>query len=165
MAANAERLLRFANAVGPAHFVGHSLGGLVILEALGAAPEMAVAKVVLLGTPSAGSRSGRRFAGHGFGRWLMGRSELLWRESGDARWMRPEPLGVIAGTMPLGLGRALGRLPVPNDGVVCVEETKVEGMRDRIELPVSHSAMILSARVAAQTAEFLRQGRFRHDSD
>jgi pimeloyl-ACP methyl ester carboxylesterase len=163
--ANAERLLRFAHAVGPAHFVGHSLGGLVILEALGAAPGMAAGKVVLLGVPATGSFSGRRFAGHRFGRWLLGRSESLWRERGAARWTRPEPLGVIAGTMPLGLGRALGRLPGPNDGVVCVEETAVEGMRERIVLPVSHGAMILSARVAAQTAEFLRRGRFRHDAN
>jgi pimeloyl-ACP methyl ester carboxylesterase len=161
---NAERLSRFAQAVGPAHFVGHSLGGLVILEALGAAPELAAGRVVLLGTPTAGSFAGRRFAAHRFGRWLLGRSESLWRERGAARWRRPEPLGVIAGTTPLGLGRALGRLPGPNDGVVCVEETTVEGMRDRIVLPVSHSAMILSARVAAQTAEFLRRGRFWHDA-
>ena len=165
MEANAERLLRFAHALGPAHFVGHSLGGLVILEALGAAPGVAAGKVVLLGTPAAGSFSGRRFAGHRFGRWLLGRSESLWRERGAARWRRPEPLGVIAGTMPLGLGRALGRLPGPNDGVVCVEETAIEGMRERIVLPVNHSAMIVSARVAAQTAEFLRNGRFRHGGD
>lgn len=161
--ANAERLLRFARARGPAHFVGHSLGGLVILEALDGAPEMATGNVVLLGTPVRGSFAARRFAGHRFGRWLLGRSASLWRERGAARWMRPEPLGVIAGTMPLGLGRALGRLPGANDGVVCVDETAIEGLRERIALPVSHSAMILSARVAAQTAEFLRHGRFRHD--
>ena len=37
-----------------------------------------------------------------------------------------------------------------NDGVVRVEETQVEGMRERVVLPVSHSAMLVSARVAAQ---------------
>ncbi|OGA23803.1 MAG: hypothetical protein A3H34_01505 [Betaproteobacteria bacterium RIFCSPLOWO2_02_FULL_67_19] len=162
--ANAERLLRFARERGPAHFVGHSLGGLVILEALAATPAVAVGNVVLLGTPARGSFAGRRFAGHRFGRWLLGRSESLWRERSAICWTRTEPLGVIAGTMPLGLGRALGRLPGSNDGVVCVEETEVEGMRDRVILSVSHSAMIVSARVAAQTAAFLRDARFRHDA-
>lgn len=162
--ANAERLLRFARTLGPAHFVGHSLGGLVILEALGSAPQAAVGNVVLLGTPVCGSFAGRRLAGYRLGRWMLGRSEALWRERSPARWARPEPLGVIAGTMPLGLGRALGRLPGANDGVVCVVETAVEGMRDQIALPVGHSAMIVSARVAAQTVAFLRQGRFRHDA-
>lgn len=162
--ANAERLLRFARAREPAHFLGHSLGGLVILEALGAAPELAVGNVVLLGTPAGGSIAARRFAAHRFGRWLLGRSASLWRERGTARWRRPQALGVIAGTMPLGLGRAFGRLPGANDGVVCVAETAIDGMRERILLPVSHSAMILSTRVAAQTAEFLRSGRFRHEA-
>jgi pimeloyl-ACP methyl ester carboxylesterase len=162
-AVNAEALARFARSIGPAHFVGHSLGGLVVLEALHAHREIAVGNVVLLGTPARGSFAARRFSRHRVGRWLLGESELLWREGRFAHWLRPEPLGLIAGTMPLGLGRALGRLPGANDGVVCVEETTVEGMTERIVLPVSHSAMLVSSRTAAQTAAFLREGRFRHD--
>jgi len=161
---NVEGLARFARALAPAHFVGHSLGGLVILQALNAHPEIAVGKVVLLGSPARGSFSGRRLSRHRVGRWMLGESEALWRESRGLRWMRREPLGVIAGTLPMGLGRALGRLPGPNDGVVCVEETAVEGMSERITLAVGHSVMLVSARVAAQTAAFLREGRFRHDA-
>jgi pimeloyl-ACP methyl ester carboxylesterase len=161
--ASAERLRRFARAHDAANFVGHSLGGLVILEALNADRELAVGAVVLLGTPACGSVSGRRLSRHAIGRWLLGHSEALWRRGGAGRWERPEPLGVIAGTLPIGLGRALARLPGANDGVVCVEETTVPGMRERITLPVGHSAMMVSARVAAQTAAFLRCGRFRHE--
>jgi pimeloyl-ACP methyl ester carboxylesterase len=161
LAANAEDLARFARSVGPAHFVGHSLGGLVILQALNEHPEVAAGHVVLLGTPACGSFSGRRLAGHGVGRWILGQTQSLWHARQAMRWKRPEPLGVIAGTMPLGLGRALGRLPGPNDGVVCVDETAVAGMSERITLHVGHSAMLVSARVAAQTAAFLREGKFR----
>ena len=159
-AANAESLYRFALSLGRAHFVGHSLGGLVILEALNAHPELPVGKVVLLGTPARGCAAGRRFARHSLGRWMLGASELLWRTETGTRWNRSEPLGVVAGTLPIGLGRAFGRLPGPNDGVVCVEETEIEGMTGRISMPVGHSQMLVSARVAAQTAAFLRQGRF-----
>ena len=159
-AANAERLYRFARSLGPAHFVGHSLGGLVILEALNAHVEMPVGNVVLLGTPARGCAAGRRFASHGVGRWMLGASESLWRTGAETRWARSEPLGVVAGTLPIGLGRAFGRLPGPNDGVVCVEETEVAGMTGRISMPVGHSQMLVSARVAAQTAAFLQQGRF-----
>jgi hypothetical protein len=67
---------------------------------------------------------------------------------------------VLAGTLPLGLGRLLGRLPGQNDGVVRVEETEVEGMRERVLLPVGHSAMLVSARVAAQVLSFLSDARF-----
>jgi pimeloyl-ACP methyl ester carboxylesterase len=159
-AANAERLYRFALSVGRAHFVGHSLGGLVILEALNAHPELPVGNVVLLGTPARGCAAGRRFAGHRVGRWMLGASESLWRKGAQTRWNRAEPLGVVAGTLPIGLGRAFGSLPGPNDGVVCVEETEVEGMTGRISMPVGHSQMLVSARVAAQTASFLQHGRF-----
>ncbi|HEX5613405.1 MAG TPA: alpha/beta fold hydrolase [Burkholderiales bacterium] len=159
-AANAERLYRFARSFRPAHFVGHSLGGLVILDALNAHPEMAVGKVVLLGTPARGCAAGRRFARHRVGRWMLGASESLWRADVQACWSRSEPLGVVAGTLPIGLGRAFGRLPGPNDGVVCVEETEIEGMTGRISMPVGHSQMLVSARVAKQIATFLQQGRF-----
>jgi len=159
-AAHAERLFRLARTLGAANFVGHSLGGLVILEALNAHPELAVGKVVLLGTPARGCAAGRRFARHPVGRWMLGASEALWQTGAQACWKRAEPLGVVAGTLPIGLGRMFGSLPGSNDGVVCVKETEVEGMTGQISMPVAHSQMLLSARVAAQTAAFLQHGRF-----
>jgi len=71
---------------------------------------------------------------------------------------------VIAGSRPWGLGRLMMRLPGTNDGVVRLEETEVVGMRDRIVLPVSHSGMLVSARVAREIAAFLERGAFDHDS-
>lgn len=158
--AHAERLARLALQVGPAHFLGHSLGGLVVLEALQSDAAIRVGRVMLLGTPVQGCLSGRWLARHTAGRWLLGASEKLWREGRAARWTRSEPLGVIAGTTPFGLARMIGRLPGPNDGVVRVEETAVEGMTERVVLPVSHSAMLVSSRVADKVAAFLAHGRF-----
>jgi len=160
LAAHAERLARFAASVGPAHFVGHSLGGLVILEALQREARTAAGRVVLLGAPVNGCFSGRRLAGYPGGRWFLGASEELWREGRCTRWSRPEALGVVAGTLPLGLGRLFGALPGINDGVVRLEETAVEGMAERVALPVGHSAMLVSARVAHNVAAFLDQGKF-----
>jgi pimeloyl-ACP methyl ester carboxylesterase len=160
LAAHAERLARFARGIGPAHFVGHSLGGLVILEALERDAQAAAGRVVLLGAPVNGCFSGRRLAGYPGGRWFLGASEELWREGRSARWTRSEPLGVVAGTLPLGLGRLFGALEGPNDGVVRLEETTVEGMADRVALPVGHSAMLVSARVAQNVAAFIEKGKF-----
>jgi len=158
--AHAERLARYAHDVGPAHFVGHSLGGLVILEALQQHADIRAGRVVLLGTPVRGNFAGRRLGRHGWGRWFLGSTHALWSEGRAARWTRPEPLGVLAGTLPVGLGRLFGPLPGPNDGVVRLEETEIEGMRERVVLRVGHSAMLLSARVAAQVVAFLRDARF-----
>lgn len=158
--AHAERLARFAREAGPAHFVGHSLGGLVVLHALEQHRSVAAGNVLLLGSPVRGNFAGRRLAQHGWGRWFLGASEALWREGRAARWTRPEPLGVLAGTTPIGLGRLFGALPGANDGVVRVEETEVDGMRECIVLPVAHSTMLVSARVAAQAVSFLEDARF-----
>lgn len=162
IAAHAERLARYARDIGPAHFIGHSLGGLVILEALRGRGDVRAGCVVLLGTPVRGNFAGRRLGEHGWGRWFLGATQPLWADGRAARWTRPEPLGVLAGTLPLGLGRLLGPLPGPNDGVVRLEETELEGMRDRVVLRVGHSAMLLSQRVAAQVAAFLHDARFAH---
>jgi pimeloyl-ACP methyl ester carboxylesterase len=158
--AHAERLAHLARETGPAHFVGHSLGGLVVLEALLRHAQIAAGRVVLLGAPVRGCAAGRRLARLPAGRWFLGRSEELWREGREARWTRPEALGVIAGSLPIGLGRLLGRLHNVNDGVVGLDETGVEGMAERVVLPVGHGAMLVSARVAAQVAAFLTDAGF-----
>ena len=163
---SAERLRRFAReaALGaPVHFVGHSLGGLVVLRALAADAAPPVARVVLLGTPVRGSVAGRRLAATAIGRWMLGESTPLWKDGGAVRWEGGAPLGVVAGSVPwFGLGRALGRLPGVNDGVVSLEETTLEAMSERIVLPVAHSEMAFSAQVAAQAAQFLSNGTFGH---
>jgi pimeloyl-ACP methyl ester carboxylesterase len=156
--ANVEALARFAQGKG-ALFVGHSLGGVLVLEMLNRHPEVQAQAVVLLGAPVRGCLAGRRLGGARFGRWMMGACRELWEER-PARWTRPAPLGVVAGTTPLGLGRAFGRLPGSNDGVVCVDETTVEGMAGRALVAQGHSMLILSARVGDLVHRFCSSGRF-----
>lgn len=159
---NVGRLARFGReALGerPGHFIGHSLGGVLVLEALNAHAEIAVASAVLLGAPVRGCMAGRRLGGARVGRWMMGGCGELWQER-EAVWKRQAPLGVVAGTLPLGLGRALGRLPGQNDGVVRVEETAVEGMTERALVPIGHSMLIVSGTVFRRVERFMRRGRF-----
>jgi len=162
--AHAEHLARYARDLGdqygPVHFVGHSMGGLVVMEALNAHADVAVGRVVLLGTAARGCYAGRRLARRGPGRWFLGQSEQLWNEGRAARWTRGEALGVLAGSLPIGLGRLFGPLPGVNDGVVRVEETAIEGMAERVVLPVGHSAMLISSTVSAQVCAFLTDGKF-----
>ena len=156
--ANIERLARFVDGR-TAHFVGHSLGGVLIYDMLARHPEIASGNVVLVGAPVRGCYAGRRLGSRSLGRWLLGACVGRW-ERREARWQRPERLGVIAGTLPLGLGRALGALPGENDGVVCVDETTVEGMSERALVRAGHSMLAVSGRVSALVEQFLRTGRF-----
>lgn len=159
--ANLERLARFTRASchGAVHFVGHSLGGVLVHDLLQRERALAAGRVVLVGAPVRGCLAGRRLGTAGIGRWMMGGSASRWQEC-DARWGRSEALGVIAGTLPVGLGRLLGSLPGDNDGVVRVEETRVEGMADRALLRAGHSALTVSPKVISLVDQFLLQGRF-----
>ena len=155
--ANVEALARFSK--GATGFVGHSLGGLLILDMLNRYADVAAEAAVLLGAPVRGCLAGRRFRRARIGRWMMGACGSLWDER-PARWMRGAPLGVVAGTLPLGLGRAFGSLPGPNDGVVRVEETTVDGMAGRALVRQGHSMLVVSGEVAALVERFLAGGRF-----
>jgi hypothetical protein len=52
------------------------------------------------------------------------------------------------------------RLPKPNDGVVCLDETRFPGVRDHLALPLGHTVLLVSRRVARETAAFLKTGAF-----
>jgi len=156
--ANIERLARYIDGR-TVHLVGHSLGGVLVYDMLARHAEMPSGNVVLLGAPVRGCYAGRRLGSRTLGRWMLGACAARW-EKREARWQRAERLGVIAGTLPLGLGRALGALPGDNDGVVCVDETMVEGMSDRALVPAGHSMLAVSGRVSALVEHFLGTGRF-----
>jgi len=140
------------------HLVGHSLGGLVVLHMLDQYPELPVGRVVLMGTPCLNCRAADGLA-KGRSRWILGKSLPQWLKQ-EQRGSVPREVGVIAGSLPIGLGRLFARLPNANDGVVTAEETRVPGMRDQVLLRVSHTQMLVSAAVASHVASFLRTGRF-----
>jgi pimeloyl-ACP methyl ester carboxylesterase len=144
------------------HIVAHSLGGLVALKMLSHDPDVRIRRVVLLGTPYAGCHCGTILAARPVLTALVGRTFKDW-------FSRPRPalqtaveIGVIAGTLPIGLGRIIPGLARPNDGVVAVDETHIAAISDSIALNVSHTGMLVSRACGGQIASFLRSGRFNH---
>lgn len=142
------------------HLVGHSLGGLVILQALADAPDLINGRIVLIGSPVNGSVVARRLHGRRVSRWLIGRGAEGRLARGGAGWHGKQQLGTIAGTRPVGVGRVLGGLSGPNDGTVTVAETELAGCRDALLLPNTHMGLLLSRKVAAGVNDFLRSGHF-----
>ena len=144
-----------------AHFVGHSLGGLVIYRYFERYPEQIPGRVVFLGTPSIESRAAVQAARLRFVTTLMGPSvadELL--RPRERRWTFGRPLGIIAGSQSLGIGQFLAGFEEECDGTVGISETRLPGATDHIVLPVSHMGMLVSPRVARETGLFLTNGRF-----
>lgn len=167
MADHASSLIEFARAQrsDELHFIGHSLGGLVILRALQLTNDLPPGKAVLLGTPSQGSKAAQGVARWmPFGRAILGPAafeEVI--EAGAREWSGRREIGVIAGSMGMGLG--LGRLfadfDADHDGTVAVAETQLPGARDHIVMPTSHTGMLFSADVADQAVHFLANGAFK----
>lgn len=159
---NALLLSRFVAGIAAPriHFVGHSLGGLLLLQMLAEHPEPRTGRVVLMGSPYHASYAASKLARTMLGRWLIGRSIGQWLEQKAPACPHQHEVGSIAGCLSLGIGKLLGGLPHPNDGVVAVEETRLPGTSDQIVLNVSHTGMLFSTRVARQVCAFLRQGHF-----
>ncbi len=156
-------LAGFVRALGTArvHLVGHSLGGLVILRCLEQQRDLPAGRVVFLGTPAVASAAAHRLGRFRIGRAMMGQvvAEELLRHH-ERRWAPTRELGIIAGDRPVGAGRLLTDFAEPNDGTVAVSETLLPGATAHLTLPVSHTGMLLSARVAREVGSFLAHGRF-----
>lgn len=173
---NAQALQRFITETSATdiHLVGHSLGGLIILQLLANTPDTRLRRAVLLGTPCLDSHCARRLAkvagmssllGRSIMEWLTRSSHLPRSSPSPATTVFPEPVlevGVLAGTRGIGLGLVVPGLPRPNDGVVAVAETRLPGAADFITLPVAHSQMLASRACATQIAAFLAGGHFLH---
>jgi pimeloyl-ACP methyl ester carboxylesterase len=159
---NALLLSHFvANIAAPRiHFIGHSLGGLLVLQMLAAYPQQRVGRIILAGSPYNGSCVATRLSRITPGRYILGRSMQQWLSQEIPEWNDQYELGVIAGRKSIGGGRLISRLPHPNDGVVAVEETRMPAPSDEIVLDVSHSGMLLSAALTRQACSFLRSGHF-----
>lgn len=173
LAENAQALREFLGGLraDALHLVGHSMGGLVILELFERAAARAHAtadrpfpppgRIVLLGSPVRGSRAARNLSRLPFGRRILGLTahEALLPQR-DRQWSGGRDLGVIAGTVPMGMGRFLGPFDSPSDGTVLVEETRLAGAKQHLSLRTTHTGLVFSPEVARQTAAFLRDGGF-----
>lgn len=141
------------------HFVGHSLGGLVALQALQREPGLTRGRVVCLGSPLLGSAVARTVGQYPGGSLVIGKSlDILTR--GLQRWEGKQAVGAIAGRLPIGFGFAFGALTSPHDGTVSVAETELPGLTDHVVVPATHTGLLFSQDAAEQTISFLRTARF-----
>jgi pimeloyl-ACP methyl ester carboxylesterase len=142
------------------HFVGHSLGGLVVLKLFEAFPGQRPGRIVALGTPYHGSETARRFMRFPGSQHLIGPSIAQLLKGNIPAWSGERDLGVIAGTLNFGLGRLIGAVCNLGDGTIRLEETRIPGVCDFTTLRVSHMGLVLSRKVAMEVYHFLEHGRF-----
>lgn len=160
---SADLLQRFIDSLPAAaiHFVGYSLGGIVVHALFHYHPQQRLGRIVTLGSPHQGSRAAASVAQFALGRRLLGKS-LPALTPGEARnWPWPaRETGTIAGTFKFGLGCILPGQAGLSDGTVRLVETQLAEAKDRISFPVSHFGLLTSPQVAQAICRFLAAGRF-----
>jgi pimeloyl-ACP methyl ester carboxylesterase len=145
------------------HFVGYSLGALLVRAYLQRTHPRGLGRVVMIGPPNHGSEIVDFLGCTWLFRAIFGAvgSELgTSPESLPARLGPPSfEFGVIAGNQSINpLGWWL--IPGENDGEVSVESTRLENMSDFIVVPENHTFMMNAPEVAKETVAFLRTGHF-----
>ncbi len=161
---NIERLVARIEAIAGAerdaprrhvHCVAHSLGALLLRQALACHPGLPVAASVLLGPPNRGSHVARRLSRLPGARVVFDCALALGLDGSAPAWPARLAVCIVAGTRPFGLGRLVPGLATPNDGTVALEETRLAGAGEPVQLDVTHTGMLFSARVAETVAVFL----------
>ncbi len=141
------------------HFVGHSIGGLLIREYIRTVKPDNVTHVVMLGTPNHGSEMADFLRDVRLFQWLYGpagqnlTTDYVWEDSIDYE------IGVIAGNRSLDPISSI-IIPGIDDGKVSLESTKLDQMTDHLTLPVTHTLMPHHPEVVRQTVHFIEHGVF-----
>jgi hypothetical protein len=146
------------------HFVGYSMGCLILRQLLAQFAVQNMGNIVLIAPPNHGSQVADFLENNFLYRYFYGPAGLELTTSFAKNSPFPSlvhPFGVIAGNLcidPL----CYFLLPKGHDGKVTIESTKLDGMKDHITLKTSHTFIIHNPVVIAQVIHFLKHQQFDH---
>lgn len=158
-----SRIDSFGKECSRLHFVGYSMGGLLIRAYLKTHPISHVGRVVMLGTPNHGSEVADFIGSWWLYRWLYG-------PAGQQLGTKTFPLACLHDALPCELGVLAGSrsldpissyiIGVPSDGKVSIESTKLAGMKEHKVIKATHTFFPHNRDAWKETAHFLKNGHF-----
>jgi len=143
------------------HFVAHSLGNIIIRNGFKKPYRAGLGRIVMLAPPNHPADLAKRLKDNPVYEWVHSDSGQKLASPEFYRDLPAPPVefGVIAGDR----GQQL-TFDEPNDGIVTVAGTKLEGMKDWLLLHHTHTFMMNSRDTAEQCVHFLKHGMFRRDT-
>lgn len=147
------------------HFATHSMGGILVRYYLQHNEVSNIGNVVMIAPPNKGTPLAELFADTDWIKSNSGPAKAQLASTEDS-WVNQLAaptfdVGVIAGNKNNNVITAM-LLPGKDDGVVSVESTKLETMKDFITIPAKHYRLRNNITVLQQIAHFLRYGLFFH---
>ena len=150
------------------HFVGHSLGAILIRDYLARYEVPNAGHVVMLGPPNQGSEVVDKLGSWWLFKKINGPAGC---ELGTNTDSTPNqigtprvPIGIIAGSRSINWINSL-MIRGTDDGKVSVARTKLAGMADHVVLPIAHPFLMRNKAAIQQTIYFLREGKFKRTSN
>ncbi len=160
------QLIRNLEGIDTISFVTHSMGGLVVREYLGqnlpSNQPITFYRLVMIAPPNQGSAIAREFQDFGLYEWLT--TDTGQDLAPDKAKQLPIPaieFGVIAG----GRGDGIGFNPIldgDDDGVVTIEEAKLNGMKDFVVVASPHGLIDNHQLTKNAVVSFLEKGDFKY---
>ena len=158
-----EKVEKTINPDKPTHFVGYSMGGLLLRILLRSFRPKQLGRVVQLATPNHGSEVANFLKNFWLYQKLYGPAgqQLITDQSQIQHLFGSVDyeLGILAGDFSLDPLSSL-LIPGANDGKVSVSSSKLPGMQDHCIIKASHTFFPSNQHVLQQTATFLQQGKF-----
>ncbi len=145
--------------------VTHSMGGIIARDVLSKNEFENMGRLVMLAPPNQGAKMAD---------WLLGKAPLRYFTGPSGKQLRTDAesfarkagvpkceFGVIAGQRKGGKGFN-PFISEPDDGLVGVEETKMDGMKDFVVVRATHAFIMSKKETIRQTINFIENGEFDH---
>lgn len=149
------------------NFVTHSLGGIIVRYLAKKDLLVNIGRVVMLAPPNQGSEVADVLGEFWLFKLINGPAGKELGTSDNSIPLQIGPanfeVGIIAGSKSINLILSL-MIDGENDGKVSIKNTRLEGMKDFIVLPVTHPFIMKEESAIRQTIHFLIYGMFRKNS-
>jgi hypothetical protein len=139
------------------HLIGHSLGNIIVRHGFREGYREGLGRIVMLAPPNRPAVVASRLRENRLYRWWTGDSG---QKVGDVEFYRTLPVPGVEFAVIAGDRGPRIVFEGPNDGVLLVESTRLDGMKEWKVLHHTHTLIMMAKDTAELCARFLESGSF-----